>query len=133
MRQNHKFFKEFFGVFFFNGLDPAQLFWSGPALPGPENSGELSIVHMQREQWRTRLKKRRKGEEQLTERWFAVVLAVGEEEEWRWLEEDVVGCSSSFSVFSFCLFLFSFLLPSVFMFSFYALAVAALLVAALWR
>jgi len=32
-----------------------------------------------------------------------VVLAVGEEEEWRWFTEDAVGCSSSFSVFSFCL------------------------------
>ena len=102
MPENHKFLKEF-SIFFWNGLDLAQPFWSGLALPGPENNGELSIVHMQHEQWRTKLKKRRKGEEQLTERWFAVALAVGEEEDWWWFTEDAAGCSSSFSVFSFCL------------------------------
>jgi len=36
----------FLKIFFWTGLDPAHSFWIGP-----ENSGALSTVHLQREQW----------------------------------------------------------------------------------
>jgi hypothetical protein len=43
--------------FFWTGPDPAHSFWVGPDLPGLVNTGALSTVHMQREQWRREPKK----------------------------------------------------------------------------
>ena len=41
----------FFEIFFWTGLDPTHSFWAGPDKSSPVNSGALSTVHMQHEQW----------------------------------------------------------------------------------
>jgi hypothetical protein len=41
----------FLKIFFWTGLDPAHSFWIGLDKSGPVNSGALSTVHLQREQW----------------------------------------------------------------------------------